>query len=64
MIGVNVKDSESIDRAINRFKKMVTRSRILNEYKERQQYIKPSEQKREALKKSVREERRRQRDNY
>ncbi|TVR15880.1 MAG: 30S ribosomal protein S21 [Balneolaceae bacterium] len=64
MIGVNVKDSESIDRAINRFKKMVTRSRILNEYKERQQYIKPSEQKREALKKSVREERRRQRENY
>ncbi len=64
MIGVNVKDSESIDRAINRFKKMVTRSRILNEYKERQQYIKPSEEKREAMKKSVREERRRQRDNY
>ncbi len=64
MIGVNVKDSESIDRAINRFKKMVTRSRILNEYKERQQYIKPSEQKREALKKSVRDERRRQRENY
>ncbi len=64
MIGVNVKDSESIDRATNRFKKMVTRSRILNEYKERQQYIKPSEQKREALKKSVRDERRRQRENY
>lgn len=64
MIGVNVKDNESIDRAINRFKKMVTRSRILNEYKERQQYTKPSEERREALKKSVREERRRQRDNY
>lgn len=64
MIGVNVKDNESIDRAINRFKKMITRSRILNEYKDRQQYIKPSEQKREAMKKSVREERRRQRENY
>ncbi len=64
MIGVNVKDNESIDRAINRFKKMVTRSRILNEYKERQQYTKPSEIKREAMKKSVREERRRQRENY
>ena len=64
MIGVNVKDNESIDRAINRFKKMVTRSRVLNEYKERQQFTKPSEERREALKKSVREERRRQRDNY
>jgi len=64
MIGVNVKDNESIERAINRFKKMMTRSRILNEYKDRQQFIKPSEERREALKKSVREQRRRSRDNY
>jgi len=64
MIGVEVKDNESIDRALNRFKKMVTRSRVLNEYKERQQYKKPSFERREALKKSIREERRRQRDNY
>lgn len=64
MIGVNVKDNESIDRAINRFKKMITRSRLLNEYKDRQQYTKPSEERREALKKSVRDERRRQRENY
>jgi small subunit ribosomal protein S21 len=64
MIGVKVKDNESIDRAINRFKKMITRSRVLNEYKERQQFTKPSEERREAMKKSVREQRRRQRDNY
>ncbi len=64
MIGVKVKDNESIDRAINRFKKLITRSRILMEYKERQQFIKPSEQRREDLKKSIREERRRQRYNY
>ncbi|MFN1834446.1 30S ribosomal protein S21 [Balneola sp. MJW-20] len=64
MLGVEVKDNESIDRAINRFKKMVTRSRILNEYKDRQQYTKPSVERREALKKAVREQRRRQRDNY
>ncbi len=64
MIGVNVKDNESIDRAVNRFKKMITRSRILNEYKDRQQYTKPSLLKREALKKAKREQRRRQRDNY
>ncbi|MDX1672084.1 MAG: 30S ribosomal protein S21 [Balneolaceae bacterium] len=64
MVGVEVKDNESIDRAINRFKKLVTRSRILNEYKDRQQYTKPSEERREALKKSKREQRRRNRENY
>lgn len=64
MVGVNVKDNESIDRALNRFKKLVARSRILNEFKERQQYTKPSKERREALKKSIREERRRQRHQY
>lgn len=64
MIGIKVKDNESIDRAINRFKKMITRSRRLVEYKERQQYIKPSQQRREDFKKSVRDERRRRRDDY
>lgn len=64
MLGVEVKDNESVDRAINRFKKLVTRSRILNEYKDRQQYTKPSLERREALKKAKREQRRRQRDNF
>ncbi|HYW35173.1 MAG TPA: 30S ribosomal protein S21, partial [Balneolaceae bacterium] len=58
------KDNESVDRAINRFKKMVTRSRILNEYKNRQQYTKPSKERREALKKSIREQKRRERNRY
>jgi small subunit ribosomal protein S21 len=64
MIGIKVKDNESIDRAINRFKKMITRSRIMVDFKERQQFRKPSEVKREDMKKSVRDERRRQRDDY
>ncbi len=64
MLGVEVKDNESIDRAINRFKKMITRSRVLNEYKDRQQFTKPSILKREAMKKAKREQRRRQRENY
>ena len=64
MLGVKVKDNENIDRAINRFKKMVTRSRIMVEYKDRQQFTKPSELRREALKKSKREQRRRTRDDY
>lgn len=64
MIGIKIKDNESIDRAINRFKKMVTRSRLMVEFKERQQFRKPSEVKREDMKKSVRDERRRQREDY
>jgi small subunit ribosomal protein S21 len=64
MIGVEVKDNESVDRAINRFKKMVTRSRILNEFKDRQQFTKPSKERREALKKSIRDQRRRDRNQY
>ncbi len=62
MIGIKIKENESIDRALNRFKKIVTRTRLIVDYKERQSYIKPSETKREAMKKSVREERRRQRE--
>lgn len=62
MIGVKIKENENIDRALNRFKKMITRSRIMVEYKERQQFTKPSEDRREAMKKSVREERRRSRE--
>jgi small subunit ribosomal protein S21 len=64
MLGVKVKENENIDRALNRFKKMVTRSRLMVDYKERQQFSKPSEEKREAMKRSVREARRRQRDDY
>ncbi len=64
MLGVEVKDNESIERAINRFKKLITRSRILNEYKDRQQFNKPSVVRREAKKKAVRDQRRRQRENY
>ncbi|MDR9388035.1 MAG: 30S ribosomal protein S21 [Balneolaceae bacterium] len=64
MNGVNIKDGENIERAINRFKKMMTRSRVLNEYRDRQEFTKPSEARRESLKKSVREQRRRTRDNY
>jgi small subunit ribosomal protein S21 len=64
MLGVKVKENENIDRALNRFKKMVTRSRLMVDFKERQQFTKPSEEKREAMKRSVREARRRQRDDY
>lgn len=64
MIGIEVKDNESVDRAVNRFKKKIARSRILNEYRDRQEFKKPSFKKREAMKKSVREQRRRDRNQF
>jgi small subunit ribosomal protein S21 len=64
MIGIKIRDNENIDRAINRFKKLITRSRMMIDFKERQQYIKPSEARRESMKKSVRDERRRLREDY
>jgi len=64
MIGVEVKDNESVDRAVNRFKKLVARSRVLNEFRDRQEFTKPSKKRREALKKSKREQRRRDRNQF
>jgi small subunit ribosomal protein S21 len=64
MIGVEVRDNESVYRAINRFKKLVARSRILNEYRDRQEYTKPSKQRRESLKRSIRDQKRRNRNQF
>ena len=54
MIGVNVQNNESIDRALKRFKKKYERSGVLREYKKRTQYTKPSVEKRMAKIKAVR----------
>ncbi len=46
MIGIQVQENESIDRALKRFKKKYERSGILKEYKKRTFYLKPSIEKR------------------
>lgn len=46
MIKVTVKENESIDRALKRFKKKLERSGTLREYRRRKHFIKPSDQKR------------------
>jgi ribosomal protein S21 len=58
-IGVIVERGESIDRAIRRFKKKIDSSKILREYKERQEYIKPSERKKQRMARAKRRERER-----
>ena len=53
-IGVKVRDKESIDRALKRFKRTVSRSRVLRDFRQNMSYTKPSEQKRLDEKRSVR----------
>lgn len=46
MVGINVGDNESIDKALKRFKKKYERSGILKEFKKRTFFVKPSIKKR------------------
>ena len=57
-IGIKVRDNESIDRALRRFKRAVNRSRVLRIYRDNMAYTKPSEERREAKEKSLRMSRR------
>jgi small subunit ribosomal protein S21 len=58
LIGINVGESESIDKALRRFKKKYERSGILKEYKKRTFFVKPSVKRRmERLKAARRAQR-------
>jgi len=54
LVGINIGDSESIDKALRRFKKKYERSGILKEYKKRAFFVKPSVKKRMERMKAVR----------
>ena len=54
MVEVQVKEKESFERALRRFKKMGERAGVLREIRSRAFYEKPSDTKREARKKTVR----------
>ena len=47
MIIIPVKESESIDRALKRFKKKYERTGVMKELRERKQFTKPSVKRRE-----------------
>ena len=63
-VGVKVRDRESIDRALRRFKRNVNRSRILRTYRHNMSYMKPSEQRRMDREKARRNARRYSRNRY
>jgi small subunit ribosomal protein S21 len=54
VVEVQVKEKESFERALRRFKKMWERAGVLREIRTRSFYEKPSDAKREARKKTVR----------
>jgi small subunit ribosomal protein S21 len=58
---VVLQDGESFDSLLKRFRKKVTRSRILSEVKKRRYYVSKSEKRHRARRKAVNRERRRQR---
>lgn len=47
-IGIKVRDKESIDRALRRFKRVVNRSRVLRIYRDNMSFTKPSAERRAA----------------
>lgn len=58
-VGIKVRDKESIDRALRRFKRAVNRSRVLRMYRDNMAFVKPSEERRLARQKGARNARRR-----
>jgi small subunit ribosomal protein S21 len=53
MIIIPIKDGESIERALKKFKRKFEKTGIIKEIRERQAYKKPSIAKRELIKKAV-----------
>lgn len=49
MLIINIKENETIDKALKRYKKKYEKVRIVKELRERQQFIKPSVTKRKQL---------------
>ena len=63
-IGIKVRDKESIDRALRRFKRTVNRARVLREFRDNLAFTKPSDVKREARKEAAKKARRASRRQY
>ena len=61
MTKVTLHDGESFDSLLKRFRKKVSRARILSEVRKRRFYVSKSEQRHRALRKAINRERRRQR---
>lgn len=64
MLVIDVKDGETIDKALRRYKKKFEKVGILKETRRRMQYRKPSEVNKEQEKKAVSRQRYYVRENY
>jgi len=53
MIVIPVKEGENIERALKRFKRKFEKTGVMKELRERQKYTKPSERRREEIKKAA-----------
>ena len=53
MIVIPVKEGENIERALKRFKRKFEKTDVMKELRERQKYTKPSERRREEIKKAA-----------
>ncbi|MGB0839540.1 MAG: 30S ribosomal protein S21 [Chitinophagales bacterium] len=61
MLIINVKDSDSIDKALKQYKKKVQQTRLINEIRGRKAFIKPSVKRRtEILKAAYRTKKKRE----
>lgn len=54
MVGIQIGENESIDKALRRFKKKYERSGVLKEFKKRTAFVKPSVLKRMERLKAIR----------
>lgn len=52
MLIIEVKEGENIERVLKRYKRKFRRTKVLDELKSRQQFDKPSKQKRQMQKKA------------
>ena len=63
MIVINVKENESIDKALKRFKKKFEKTGALRELRSRQHFTKPSVKRREEVIKAAYKQKMQEQDN-
>lgn len=64
MLIINVKEGEAIERALRRYKKKFDRTGVMKEVRGRMFYRKPSEARKEVMKKAVNRQRHFAKENY
>lgn len=64
MLIINVKENESVDKALKRFKKKFEKTGVLKELRSRTSFTKPSIQRREEVKKAAYKQKMYAKENY